>query len=316
MKLYRLDDVPIRPDDIVCKYPPWRAAFSALWMLVFAAVPFAFVPHILSSLERHPDDPLHNLCLYYFPWFVISWNVLLFGFFIPLICWQVLKTSSKSSWIMRWNESGLTIKFSSFFNNRLREEKDIVAVGFSWSEIEWIAHRPIQMLLPRSAQQSNKTYGVKFQAHYLDIKLKDCDLRPLQQAMDEEEARPKSWHSKSSSTWYVGFDSASHKSYVYVIDHDIIRLVWRVPGKYLAPAPQHVIQALSDKIAIRPQVDEQTNVADQKKMQEILLREWVKAGKTIEAIAVAKELYRISQSEAERMVKELKTADKQTPSIG
>jgi len=302
MKLYRSTEVPVRMDDIVCKESPWVAGIKVFVAIGFMSL-LLIAPVVYIARGVKDFNPTMIVGIVLAPIAIVGIVGASRGF---------LKTLREPNWTMRWNEESLIIKFSSFLNKRLRKEEDIVAVGFSFNEIEWIAHRPIKILLPREIDAE------KFRAHYLDIKLRDGNLKPLQQAMNEEEARPKSWHANSSNTWYVEFYSMSHKSCVYVIDHDIIRLAWRVPGKYLAPGIKQVIQALSDKIAIRPQVDEQTDLADQKKMQEILLREWAQAGqarRTEDAIVVAKEFYRVSQSEAERIVKDLKKADKQPQSI-
>lgn len=265
MQLYELNAAPTKADDLVCGESR-RRFVSVLTFLTAAEVGLLF-------LRRWHE-------MGFFFW-VISAGILLCALVFAAQFRHALRTGN---WVLRYDGSRLFIKYRSYLNEHLPADKPVV-FAFEATEIESLSKVDKQISYPRDDERTTERLV------YLAIRPIPSLLPDIQSALAAE----RQLRAKASSSWDVQPVSLAD---------GILRVQWLGPASCVAPGIDRTLQALAASFPVRPEpsADAAGAADDARKQQESDLLELIACGRTMPAIALARELYGYSLSEARQFV--------------
>lgn len=274
MRLLRLQEVEIGPNDRVFRHPRLRALI--VWLAGFSG----------------------TTALFYYAYadkFVFGY---LFGsfalLFLLLFARMVTSRFHPSNWLVRMNDTGFYVQYRSYLNYDLSADVPSV-VFFSFGEIASARLIKERLETPNPGKNTTQTEFLR----HIELELPG-DTAALAEALSNERGE----QAPVKKGW-LGTSSTLYRDYPVVLNAPYLRIHWNVvPGTHkflelLRPYtvianPVHVTQDFSNLRSLSRE--------DQQKR----LRELDARGQTISAVYAATQLYRCSLSEANQMVASLR----------
>jgi hypothetical protein len=202
-----------------------------------------------------------------------------------------LKMSFRSTnWILRAWPRGLLVKYRSFRNAHLPEEGPI-AVLFAPHEIEGIG-RLIRWVPTKR--------GRKRKEILLDIVLVEGDYGELAERLERERREIE-----ACPTPFIGFKDTYRT--VRLVDGRVLRIEWDTTAATTVPGLDEALENLERLVPIRQEPWEGQGVETKVELpvdpaDEARLRELAAAGRTLEAVRLARRIYGVPLKEARERV--------------
>ena len=279
MRLLRLQDVEISPNDRVFRHARLRALI--IWLAGLAASAAMFVNAFTGTWKAG----------YFFGPLLLLFVLVTMGY--------VTARFHPSNWLVRMNDLGVFIQYRSYLNYDLPPD-DPSVVFLSFGEIA-SAH-----LLKERVESPDPTKSGATQTQYLryiEVEIAG-NTTPLVSALSNErgESAPmkKRWYGASSSTLYEDYP-------VTMTAPPFLRIRWDV-----VPRAKAFLEALRPYTVISETVSLTHDFAHLQSLsrdaQQEQLRELAARGQTVNAIYTARKLYGCSLEEAKEMVEGLRSA--------
>jgi hypothetical protein len=277
MKFYKLDEIPIQNDDRLFKASPFIAGIS---FIVIAAITIAAL-----LLGIYGVDGINTPR---FVFYIVAAFAGLFG----LMSFHSFRASLKpSNWLLRCNNSGVIIHYRSFLNWRFPTES-VQAVGFDYSEIAWartVKERRTSPSLDNSCRTQTQ------QLTFLDLCLINADTATLEEHLQQE-------GSLEPSGVMISRDYP-----VQVLPGGIVELRW----SSISPSARKAIQHLSQHIKIVETDSRKVDLTHQSNLppgaEDGKILELAKSGDEMGAMALTRQIYGCSLSEAKDFVQKLRS---------
>jgi hypothetical protein len=276
MRLLRLHDVEIGPNDRLFRHAPLRALI--VWLAAFAAA-IAFFLHAYTAKWR-PG--------YFFGPFLLL--------FLLLTLRMVTARFHPSNWLVRMNETGIYVQYRSYLNYQL-SANDPSVVFLSFGEIVSARLIKERVHTPDAAKP-----GTTQTQHLRHIELElSRDPAPLADALQAERGE----QAPSEKHWY-GTSSTLYQDYPVTMSAAAsVRIHWDV-----VPGTQKFLDALRPYTVIADPVSLTQDFTHLKSLsredQQKQLRQLVARGQNITATYAARQLYGCSLGEAKQMVDSLR----------
>jgi hypothetical protein len=272
MKLLRDCDVPSATDAWPCyRETAWGylafAGLSTILALAAVGMPLAGGSSIPTWLAV--------LC---------GFMALLFAFLARFGFRGYRNSRAPESWLMRWSDEGLYLRFRSFHNRRFAADTPSV-VYLDRREVAWLRRREARLDTP----DTHGGWGSERKLRELEIGLARVDPAPLAEALAEEARRRDD---RGVRTNHVP---------VFLDKTGSIRVEMRRPEAVLDKLSPAYNRGLAEDLPAKAFTD---MTRDQ---QEDHLVELIQAGDKIAAVKAAREIYRCDLSEARRLVEEIAT---------
>jgi hypothetical protein len=274
MRLLRLDDVEVGPNDRIYRHSRVRALLIASTAM-FAAI--ALLTYAFAAAWK-PG------------WYFAAVIVLLFA----VMSRSITACFRASNWLVRITDGGVFIHFRSYLNYHLAM-KDPTVVFFIWPEI-----RSARLVRERTEVSSADGETATQMLRYVELEL-DAPPGPLGEALQAElvkrAPKEKRWYG-SSSTLYQDYP-------VRMPSPAFLQVRWSV-----VPRAQNFLEALRPRTTIAEPVlirqDFTLLHSLTQEEQEKRLRELAHQGETIVAVYTARKLYGCGLSEAKDIVERLR----------
>jgi hypothetical protein len=274
MRLLRLADVEVRPDDRVFAHSRVLAVSVAVAAIVLSV---ALIFRVFNAQRT-------------------------FGYYLAVLAFLFLALMHRfitarfraSNWLVRMNELGLFIQFRSYLNFHLPAE-DLTVVFLPYPEIRSARLiREHTKVLDSGGQTATQTL------RYIEFEL-GGDTAALAKALDAESAE----RAPKEKRWY-GSTSTLYEDYpVRMATLPFLRARWAV-----VPRAQNFLEALrpyttiADPIVMSQDFSQLQSLSHEE--QQKSLRELTQRGETIQAIYTARRLYGCGLNEAKQMVEGLR----------
>jgi hypothetical protein len=271
MRLLRLSDVEIRPNDRVYRYSRWHAMLMAM-----------------AALGAAAWAALHAYTAAWKPGYYIAGAILLL---CELLRRFVTARFRTSNWLARTNDEGIFIQFRSYLNYHLPAD-DLTVVFISYGEI-----RSARLIRERLTVPDPQGRGTETQfLRYVELEL-GGDVTSLVDALNKEggESAPneKRWYG-SSSTLYQ--DHPMHME-----SAPFFRIRWQAtPGAHKFLEAIRPYTTIADPVSITQDFAHLQGLSRDE--QETRLRELARRGETVNAIYLARKLHGGSLAEAKQLV--------------
>jgi hypothetical protein len=228
MRFYRLDEVPVSPDDMVFRQSSIRSAIVALVFLVSG------IASITCAVLKWPHNS--SVLFFYF-----------FGGFLSLIglAWifNFRATLKPTNWLMRCQLSGCFLKYRAYENWRMPADS-LQIVGFEYGEITWAK-------LVKERRKSPNTDGKGgFQIEwltYIDLGMTNPDLSALEANLAEER--------KTRPTTGVNIVTMDYP--VQVQPNGVVEIRWNAG---LRPSAKKALEVLGRRVKILETEHRQTDL--------------------------------------------------------
>lgn len=276
MRLLRLSEVEIGPNDRVYRHAPLRALI--LWLAGLAATLAMF-----------------------FKAFTGKWPIgYFFGFFLLLFVLatrkMVVARFHPSNWLVRMNETGIYVQYRSYLNDELPPD-DPTVVFLSLGEIASARLIKERVETPDPAKGGTQ---IQFLRH-IELELSG-DTAALADALQAERCED----APMKKRWYGGSSSTLYRDYPVVLTTPtFLRIHWNV-----VPGTHKFLEALRPYTVIAEPVSLSQNFTHLKFLsredQQKKLRDLVVRGDNITAMYAARSLYGGSLADAKRMVDSLR----------
>jgi len=260
------------------------------------------------------------------PAFVVTYGAIVIGLLSLLFLFNFRKSRRPSNWLIKMDSHCMRVKFRSYLNDHLPEE-DLIIAEIPYSEIAW-ARKTKEQLVTKSFSDDGP---VTEYLTYLDLKLNSPETETLRQAMlDESNRRPpiekmnhdlfqarkrrapeseiallKAEIKREAQHRPKGgsrFSTGIHIHHpVRMVDESILRFNWA----FIRPRISKVLQMLEKNILIESPVKLSANLSKANGDVEGDILDLTVRGKKMEAIALAREHYGYSLSEAKEFVESL-----------
>ena len=280
MRLLRLQDVEIGPNDCVFRHSRLRALI--VWLAGFAAATALF---------------LHAYTGKWPPGYLFGSFLLLF---LLLTLRMVTARFHPSNWLVRMSATGMYVQYRSYLNYQLPADDPAVVFLF-FGEIA------SARLIKERVETPDTTKPGATQTHYLryvELELSG-DPAPLADALQAElgEQAPLEKH------WY-GTSSTLYRDYPVAMSAPIsapmsVRIHWDVvpsAQKFLAALRPYTV--IADPVSLKQDFTQLKSLSREEQQKQ--LRELVARGQTVTAIYAASNLYGCSLGEAKQMVDSLR----------
>jgi hypothetical protein len=272
VKLYRLNE--FRPG-----YSDFVASASAVPALVITVVCTGLIVAGLAT-----DVPPG-----WFRWPLYA----LVGLFAWIFFGIYRRSRGEQNWLLAYDGGSVTIKFRSFLNAHFPGDARVI-VTLDRRDIAWFRRTRESML------KSSSDGTEKHTLHYLDIGLADgVDTAPLAAALQAErtEQPPGTW----SRSRYIDHPAR------LVEDGRVLRVSWGSQGSSIRPSLKKTIARLSSLAPVREFCKEDTDLtkpADPADAEGRILQ-LLERDDTLAATTLAKDVYKISLTEARTFVDDL-----------
>jgi hypothetical protein len=276
MRLLRLREVEIRPDDRVFRHSRLRA--SIVWLAGLAAATALLWQ---AYTGKWP------------PGYIFGPFLLLF---VVLTVRIVTARFHPSNWLVRMNDTGMYVQYRSYLNYELPAD-DPSVVFFSLGEITSarLVKERVETPDPAKSGATQTQY-----LRYVELEL-PADTAPLAEALQTERTE----QAPAQKRWY-GTSATLYQDYpVTLIAPTVLRIRWDV-----APSARKFLDALRLYTVVTDPVSTTQDFTHLKSLshedQQKQLRELAARGQAIDAIAAARRLYNCDLSEAKAMVDSLR----------
>jgi hypothetical protein len=275
MHLLRLCEVESGPNDRVFHHPRMRALLA--WLAVFCAVTVMFLYALAGDWKPG----------YFFGALML----------LPLLLTLRIVTARfrPSNWLVRANETGLSVQYRSYLNYQLPVDKPS-AVFISYGEIASARLVRERVLMPDMSSEGATERQI---LRYIELELSG-DTAPLANALHlewtEKAPMERRWYGRSS-TLYADYP-------VTITTPPFLRIRWNVVPRaskfldYLRPYTTIAGPISLTKSFIHLQ---SLGLEEQRKH----LRDLARRGEAFTAIHIARQLYGCSLREAEEMLERL-----------
>ncbi|HKU23993.1 MAG TPA: hypothetical protein VJQ54_00910 [Candidatus Sulfotelmatobacter sp.] len=275
MRLLRLREVEIGPNDRVFRHSPLRALI--VWLAGFTLIASFFFKAYTTK----------------FTFGYIFGSILLL--FLLLFLRLVTARFHPSNWLVRMSETGIYVQYRSYLNYELPPD-DPSVFFLSFGEIASARLIKERVVTPDLSKGGSQTQFLR----HIELELSG-NTAPLSDALNNERGE----QAPMKKRWYGGSSSTIYRDYpVNMIAPTFIRIHWDVvPGAYdflEALAPYTVI---ADTVSVNQDFTRLKYLSREE--QEKQLRELVKRGQNIVAVYAARQLYGGSLGEAKRLVDSL-----------
>ena len=275
MRLLRLRDVESGPNDRVFRHPSMRALL--VWLAVFCAVAAMFLYALAGDWKPG----------YYFG----ALTLLL----LLLTVRMVTARFRPSNWLVRANETGLSVQYRSYLKYPLPVDKPTV-VFISYGEIASARLIRERVLTPDVSSEGETARQI---LRYIELELSG-DTALLANALDLEWTKPapmeKRWFGRSS-TLYVDYP-------VTMTTPPFLRIRWNV-----VPRASKFLDYLRPYTTIAGPVSLTKSFIDLQSLgfeeQQNHLRDLARRGEAFTVIYIARQLYGCSLVEAQKMLERL-----------
>ena len=273
MRLLRLQDVEINPNDRVFRHPRLRALI--IWIIALAGSVAMFFNALTGSWKLG----------YFFGPFLLL--------FVLCTMHYVTARFHPSNWLVRMNDTGIFVQYRSYLNYELPAD-DPSVVFLSFGEIA-SAHLLKERV--ESPDLANPRATQTQFLRYVELELSG-NTAPLASALSSEssESAPmrKRWYGGSSSTLYQDYPVTMSAPPVLRIHWDVVP---RAKAFLEALRPYTVISETVSLTHDFTHLHRLDRDAQQEQLRELALR-----GQTVNAIRAARQLYGCSLEEAKEMV--------------
>ncbi len=285
MKFYRPDEVPARPDDLVCKA---AALGPFIWVVIFYGGAISLVWFGIFGAKHYGPGLVPKFFI-----FAAAVAFALFG----RISWGMFRACLKpTNWLLRCGDNGVFIKYRSFLNWRFPAD-DVQVVGFDYSELAEVRKVKESRITPSMGPEHNRQYQ---RVGYLEFCLADTDTSALEEhLLTEQNVVPPG----SIKTTVLDYPVA-------VLPGGVIRLRWSASGSFrLAPSLNQTIDHLSRHVKSADAVSTKTDLTYHRNLSpeegDARIRELVKSGDKMGAVELAQQVHRFGLSEAVAFVEKI-----------
>ena len=276
MRLLRLQDVEISPNELVFRHARLRALI--VWLAGFAATAALF----FNALTRKWP-----------PGYIFGPFLLLF---LLLTVRFVTARFHPSNWLVRMNETGIYVQYRSYLNYQLpANDPSVFFLSFGEIATARVIKERVETPDPAKPGATQTQY-----LRHIELELSG-DPAPLAEALQAElgEQAPSEKH------WY-GTSSTLYRDYPVTMSAAAsVRIHWDV-----VPGAQKFLDALRPYTVIADPVSLTQDFTHLKSLsredQQKQLRELVARGQNITATCAARKLYSCSLGEAKQMVDSLR----------
>jgi len=275
MRVLRLQDVEIGPNDRVFRHPRMRAL--VVWLAGFAVTLALFFK---GFADKWP------------PGYIFGSGLLLF---VLLTIRLVTARFHPSNWLVRMNDTGLYMQYRSYLNYEMSAD-DPSVVFLSFGEIA--SARLIKERV-QSPDPSNQGATQTQYLRYIELELSG-DTAPLATALSNERGEKPPQHKH----WY-GTSSTLYRDYPVTMDQPpCVRIRWNA-----VPRTAKFLEALRPYTAIADTVSVYQNFTQLQSLspeeQQNKLRDLAERGQIIDATYLAQRLYGGSLGDARQRVDNL-----------
>lgn len=274
MRLVRLQDVEIGPNDRVFRHPRLRALI--VWLAGFAGT---------ATLIYYA-----HAAKFAFGYFFGAFALL----FLLVFLRMVTARFHPSNWLVRMNDTGFYVQYRSYLNYELSAEVPSVVV-FSFGEIASARLIKERLQTPDAARQN--TTQTQFLRH-IELELTG-DTAALAEALSNERGQEP----PTEKHWY-GTSATLYRDYPVTLNGPYLRIHWNV-----VPGTHKFLNLLRPYTVIAEPVSVTNNFSNLRSLsrddQQKRLRELDARGDRIGAVYAASQLYRCSLAEATHMIKSL-----------
>jgi hypothetical protein len=285
MKFYRLDEIPARSDDRVFKASPVGAF---IWFTVFSAMAIGLLLLAIGGKKQFGTKLPPAIFMYFGAAFI--------GLFAWMTFRQLRASLKPANWLLRCNDTGVIIKYRSFYNSRF-PGSDVQAVGLEYSEIAWARIVKERRTSPGMGEtRGNMTQRLT----YLELGVANAETSALEAHLQAEQmVKPQGMA--------VTLDYP-----VEVLPGGIIRMRWKTSGGYgISPPVDKAIRCLGGHIGIlaadATKVDLTHRSISKPGEEDAKILALAKSGDKMGAEQLARESYGCSLTEAVAFVKKLQS---------
>lgn len=274
-------EVPQGPGDVVFRQSRWRTGIA---FVVIAALTVAF----LSSPTLAPYFGWEMKGLVVFAYFGGTFLIL----FVLFAGTAFRRARQPTNWIMRLAANGIYLRYRSYLNGDFPGEP--VALLIPGTDIAYV--QPVS----EKASEIGARGGKRQVRHWrLEIKLRDEGLDELKEHIVRERKRriPTRFGSKAIFRHYP----------VRVLGDDIILVDWRDSRAVTTPSLKAAAAILGRRFPTRAEAERERPDPEQldRHGQEAEILDLVQAGRTIQAVKLAKRLYGFTTTDAKAFVDDL-----------
>jgi hypothetical protein len=275
MRLLRLQDVEIGPNDRVFRHPRLRALI--VWLAAFFGTTALFYYAYTAKFA--------------FGYFFGAFALL----FLLVYLRMVTARFHPSNWLARMNDTGFYVQFRSYLNYELSAEVPSV-VFFSFGEIASARLIKERLETPDPARQN--TTQTQF-LHHIELELPG-DTAALAEALSNERGQ----EAPSEKHWY-GTSATMYRDYPVTLNGPFLRIHWNVvPRTHTFLKLLRPYTIIADPVSVTNDFSKlrSLNREDQQKR----LRELDARGDRIGAVYAASQLYRCSLTDATNLITSLR----------
>jgi hypothetical protein len=278
MRLLRLQDVEIGPNDRVFRHP--RLLASIVWLAGLAAV-IAMLFNAYTGKFK--------------PGYIFGPGLALF---LLLTLRFVTARFHPSNWLVRCNETGLYLQYRSYLNYELPPD-DPSVLFLSYGEIASARLIRERVKAPDpSEQHGTETQYLK----YVELELPG-DTAALASALSSEQSE----RAPMKKRWYGGSSSTLYRDYpVSMNTPPFLRIRWNVlPGakEFLETLRPYTV--IAEPIHLTEDFTRLQSLSHEEQQEK--LRDLLRRGQVITAVYIVRKLYGCGLTEAEQRVEALQT---------
>ena len=275
MRLLRLSEVELSPNDRVFRHPRMRALI--VWLAVFCGAAAMFF-YALSGKWK--------------PGYIFGAAILLF---LLLTLRFVTARFHPSNWLVRANETGIYAKYRSYLNYQLpADEPEVVFISYG----EIASARLVRERVQTPDPSHNGAIQTQF-LRYIELELSG-NTAPLADALQAE----RSEKAPMEKRWY-GSGSTLYRDYpVTMTTPPFLRIRWDVVPRtsefldYLRP-----YTGIAEPVSLTPDFTRLQFISREEQQKQ--LRDLAARGQLVTAIYIARKLYGSTLVEAKQMVEGL-----------
>ena len=274
MRLLRLQEIEIGPNDRVFRHPRLRALM--VWLAGFGVTMTLF-------FKAYTEKFLFG--------YIFGSGLLLF---LLLFVRMVTARFHPSNWLVRMNETGIYVQYRSYLNYQLPPD-DPSVVFLSFGEIASARLIKERVVTPDPAKGGSQIQYLR----HIELELSG-NIAPLSDALNAERGESAPMEKR----WY-GTSSTLYRDYPVVMTAPaFIRIHWNVvPGthKFLEALRPYTI--IADPVSVSQDFTHLKSLSREEQQKQ--LRQLAACGDVINATYAARQLYGGSLGEAKKMVDSL-----------
>ncbi|MGO9933717.1 MAG: hypothetical protein ACLPV8_18160 [Steroidobacteraceae bacterium] len=282
MRLFRLSEVEIRPNDRVFRHPRMRALL--MWLAVFCADAAMFFYALTGKWK---------------PGYIFGAFTLLF------LLWTLRFVTARfhpSNWLVRAGESGLFAQYRSYLNYQLPlDEPSVVFIPYGEIASARLVRERMQTPDPVHSGATQTQF-----LRYIELELSG-DTTPLANALQVE----RSAKAPVQKRWYGTSSTLYHDYPLAMTMAPFLRIRWDVApraSKFLDYLRSYA--RIADPVSLRQDFTRLQSLGNEEQQKQ--LRDLTARGEVITAMYIAQKLYGCSLVQAKTMVDGLTDRERPT----